>query len=527
VIDPARVFDILPTLHLSGGQLVDLATETSGDTPRIDSTDPLAAARLAVEHGARWIHVINVDATFDPEAGHDWGLLAELCTLPVKVQYGGGISHAGNIDKAIAAGVSRVLLNTVATRSPEVVSDAIIQHGRERFAVAITTHPEGGLATSAASEWQAVGGQQALTLAIQMSQLGITTLVHSRVEPDGTMSGTELDSSCELAELSGMDVIVGGEVRDIDDVVACYNSPGITGVLIGKALQTGKIGLGEALDETRATLAFESGMPTWKEAQQTLEVRLRRALTRRFLAEHLSKTDGLRVLDAGGGNGIDSIALAEAGAHITVVDRSAAMLQDLDATAEAAGLQHRVSAHKLDIREISTQFDKHAFDLLICHNVIQYSSEWEAMLESMLAPLRSGGRLSLVVRNWFAEPYRINIDEQDAGELPAMFERVRGPSRVFDTDVLFFSAPFLLDWFSSRGYEILAHNGLLCRHAELPLAESPGAEQLVLEKLEALESMMGQRSPYRDTARYVQIIARKRFRPPGVAHELQGKPQFD
>lgn len=30
-----------------------------------------------------------------------------------------------------------------------------------------------------------------------------------------------------------MDVIVGGEVRNLQDVIACYNRPGITGVLIG------------------------------------------------------------------------------------------------------------------------------------------------------------------------------------------------------------------------------------------------------------------------------------------------------
>lgn len=210
-----------------------------------------------------------MDATFDPEAGHDWTLLKELCALLVKVQYGGGISHSANIDKAIAAGVSRVLLATLATRSPQVVSEAIIKHGRECFAVAIATGLDGDLVTPGWAGgldcgWEE-GGKQALTLAIQMYQLGINTVVHSRVEPDGTMSGTDIESSRALADLSGMDVIVGGEVRDLNDVVSCYNSPGITGVLIGKALQTGKIGLGEALDETRATLAFESGMPGWKD----------------------------------------------------------------------------------------------------------------------------------------------------------------------------------------------------------------------------------------------------------------------
>ena len=504
---PVRNFDILPALHLSQGRLVDLAAENSNDEPVLDDdTDQLSAARQAIEHGAQWLHVINVDTSFDPTAKHDWALLEQLCRLPVKVQYGGGLGGQENIDKAIAVGVSRVLLNTLAIRSPEVVSEAIIKHGRERFALAINTSPEGDVV---GGDWDAVGGLNALTLAVQMYHLGITTLVHTRLEPDGTMSGTDLDNSCELAELSGMDVIVGGEVRNLEDVVACYNRPGITGVLIGKALQTGRLGLGDALDETRATLAFESGVPRWKEEQQTLRVRLHRSLSQAFLMRHIPDLDGLRVLDAGGGNGHASLPIAQSGGIVDVVDRSMAMLHDLKTTAEASGMQDRITAHERDIRSIGELFEANTFDLLICHNVIHYSPAWEELLISMITPLKVGGVLSLIVRNWYAEPYRIDVDTHTAERLPTLLERTRGPSRVFDADVLFFTSVFLTEWLQKQGFALLGDYGLLCRPGEIPAAEGPGGEQLLLTKLHALESAMGERAPYRHTARYLQIIARK------------------
>lgn len=504
---PVKNFDILPALHLSQGRLVDLSADTSSEEPVLDDdTDGLSAARHAIEHGARWLHVVNVDTSFDSTASHDWALIEKLCQLPVKVQYGGGLGSTENIDKAIAAGVSRVLLNSLAITSPQVVSAAIIKHGRERFALAITTSAEGAVV---GRDWEAVGGLNALTLAVQMYRLGITTLVHARLQPDGTMSGTELDNSCELAELSGMDVIVGGEVRDLEDVVACYNRPGITGVLIGKALQTGKVGLGDALDETRATLAFESGMPRWKEEQQTLRVRLRRSLSHGYLMRHISDLNGLRVLDAGGGNGQASVPLAQAGANIDVVDRSMAMLQDLTSTAEANGLQDRISAHGNDIRSIHNLFEANTFDLLLCHNVIQYSPAWEELLVSMSAPLKAGGVLSLVVRNWYAEPYRIDVNSHTQQELPTLLERTRGPSRVFDADVLFFSAGFLREWLEKQGFEVLGDYGLLCRPDEVNNTEGAGSEQALLEKLMALESSMGELFPYKHTARYLQIVAKK------------------
>ena len=91
----ARNFDILPALHLSQGRLVDLAADTSSDEPVLDDdTDQLAAARHAIEHGAQWLHIVNVDTSFDPAAKHDWSLIKQLCQLPVKVQYGGGLARA-------------------------------------------------------------------------------------------------------------------------------------------------------------------------------------------------------------------------------------------------------------------------------------------------------------------------------------------------------------------------------------------------------------------------------------------------
>ena len=503
---PARTFEILPALHLSQGRLVDLTVESVGKKPLLADTDPLAAAHQAIEHGAHWLHVINVDTVFDSAAKHDWDLLEQLCRLPVKVQYGGGLAVAENIDRALEIGVSRVMLNTVAIKSPEVVSALIMKHGRERFALSITASAEGDVVDP---NWEAVGGLTALTLAVQMSQLGITTLVHSRIQPDGTMIGSDLDHSCELAEFSGMNVIVGGEVRSLEDVVECYNRPEISGVLIGKALQTQRFGLGEALDETRATLAFEAGVPHWKQEQQTIRVRLLRALARTYLTRHVTRPEGLRVLDAGGGNGLASLPMAEAGAEVDVVDRSVAMLSDLEATADEKGLHDRMRGHRHDIRDISEQFESGTFDLLICHNVIQYSPAWEELLVSMSAPLKSGGVFSLIVRNWFAEPYRIDVADHDAEALPALLDRTRGPSHVFDADVLFFSAGFLREWLEAHGFDVLDDYGLLCRSNDYPKVRGAKKQQALFEKLESLETAMGERKPYKQTSRYLQIVARK------------------
>ena len=502
----SATFDIFPALHLVGGRVVDLAPEQPGHGRVLHDHDPLATARRWIEQGTSWINVVNVDASFDEDASHGWPLIEKLCELPVKVQYGGGMRTAEDIGWAMRVGVSRVMIGTAAVESPQLVYDAIVEHGRERLALAITTGPEGEVMTHG---WQWAGGLQAIALAVQMYRLGITTAVHTRLERDGSMSGADLESSSELASLSGMNVIVGGEVRDMDDLVACYNRPGITGVLIGKALQTGAIELATALAETRATLAFESGLPRWKQEQLTLKARLRHRLTLGYLFRHLPDPAGLRVLDAGSGTGDDALVLARAGARIDVLDRSLAMLADLRESAERAGVGSLVTEHAADIREVPRRFAAGTFDVVFSHGVIQYSADWERLLEATIAPLAEGGLLSLITRNLHAEPYCIDPDGYDAAELPTVLERTSAPSRVFDADVLLFTASYLKTWLGGKGFEIVGDYGLICRHI-LPEPQSPGEERAVLEKLGTLESAMGERSPFRDTARYLYIVARRR-----------------
>ena len=502
----SAAFDVYPALHLRGGRLVDLSPGSGDVAPGLDERDPLAMARHWIAQGARWLHVVNVDAAFDEEASHGWTLLEALCDLPVKVQYGGGLRSAEDIGWAVRAGVSRMLLGTAAVESPRLVSDAIAAHGREHFGLALTTDAAGEIVTHGS---RPSPGLHALALAVQMKRLGISLATHMRLEPDGSMTGTDIDSSRELASLSGLDIVVGGEVRDLEDVVACYNHPGITGVLIGKALQSGRIDLGTALSETRATLAFESGLPRWKAAQSTLRVRLRHALAQRFLARHLPPLEGLAVLDAGGGTGTDSLPLAAAGARVDLVDRSLPMLQDFTASAERIGAGHRVVTHRQDIREIRRHFAPDTVDLVLAHGVIQYSDDWESLLASMIAPLRRGGLLSLITRNLHAQPFAADLDAFSAHELPELLDRTRGPSMIFDTDVRYFSAAWLAGRLDELGFEVVGNHGLICRH-HLPENALEGGGQALFDKLVALESAMGTRSPYREIAQHVHLVARRR-----------------
>lgn len=498
-------FEIFPAMHLIDGQPIDFTQDDSSVSAIIEHQDPIDTAKFWIEQGARWIHIVNVDACFDRDASHNWRLLEKICQLPVSVQYGGGIRTADDIRWALDIGVSRLLLNTAAVENPELIAEAVMEHGTEKLGLAINTTPEGEVLTR---RWQPVGGLEAVTLGVQMYHLGITTAVHSRINPDGTMSGADLEVSRQLAQLTGLNIIVGGEVRDMNDVLSCYNEPGISGVLIGKALHSGKINLAKAIKETGQKIAFETGLPKWKQDQQSMKAEVRYRLAHRYLLEHIKPTADMRVLDAGGGNGIESLKLANLYSHVDLVDQSSAMLQDFHQLAEAAGSHTPVNTHNLDVLDIGKHFDPDSFDTVLCHNVIQYSDEWEAMLESVIKPLKVGGVFSLITRNQYSEPYRVNLDDYEAENLPDILHKTAGMSGVFESDLIFFTAPFLVEWLTSHGFEIEAVYGLLCLNRH-PAYLQRVDDAITAQKLETLEFEMGKRDPYRNTAYYIQIIARK------------------
>ncbi len=492
-------------MHLKNGKSFDF-TENGQDKSTVpDLLEPVACAKYWIEQNAKWIHVMNVDAAHNEDASHNWSLVERICELPIYVQYGGGIRTMEDIDWAIRIGVTRVLINTAAVENPKMVAQAVAKHGSERFALTINTDPKGDVMTHG---WSMAGGLKAVTLGVQMYHLGITTAVHSRIQPDGSMSGADLEVSKELAQLTGLNVIVGGEVRDMDDVVECYNHQGINGVLIGKALHTGKIDLKRALSATSRKLAFESGLPQWKQEQQTLKGQIRYELSAQNLFNHLPNDKLLRTLDAGGGNGMDSLRLAKIGYPVDLVDTSLSMLQDLQINADQLGVGNTLKTHSFDIREIKKRFPAESFDLLLCHNVIQYSDDWEDLLVSMLAPVASGGIVSLMTRNKHAVPFDAELDDYELDELPALLDEPHGKSGVFDSDISFFTAAFLSHWLEQHGFSAIADYGVFCLYNHYSVSTRYD-DAATVAKLLTLEKHLGDKTPYKDTARYIQILARK------------------
>jgi phosphoribosylformimino-5-aminoimidazole carboxamide ribotide isomerase len=237
-------FTIYPAIDLRHGRVVRLEY---GDPKRqtVFSDDPVVVARSWIDQGATWLHVVNLDGAFDEAGRQNWELLPQLATLGAKLQFGGGLRQMEDIERALDAGVSRLILGTAAVKSPALVAQTVERYGPGLVAAGLDA--KGGQIKIRG--WRSDTARSALDLARQMAGLGLRTAIHTDIARDGVLTGVNAAASAALARHSGLDVIASGGVASPEDVrqTKTMMGDGVCGVIIGRALYDGRVDLAQAI----------------------------------------------------------------------------------------------------------------------------------------------------------------------------------------------------------------------------------------------------------------------------------------
>ena len=167
-----------------------------------------------------------------------------LAAVDIPVELGGGIRTMENIDEVLKLGVRRVILGSVAVRSPELVKEACAKYG-DRIVVGIDA--KDGIV--AVDGWGVSGNVEATALAKEMKKAGVKTIIYTDISRDGTLAGVNVEATAKLARESGVNIVASGGVKSIDDIKALkpYEKDGIEGVIVGKSIYMGTLDLAEAI----------------------------------------------------------------------------------------------------------------------------------------------------------------------------------------------------------------------------------------------------------------------------------------
>ncbi|MBQ2114238.1 MAG: 1-(5-phosphoribosyl)-5-[Selenomonadales bacterium] len=226
---------------IRGGKCVRLL-EGRFDQETIFADRPADMAIKWEAQGGKYLHIVDLDGALQGKPVNLDAIRDIIANVSVPVQLGGGIRNLESIEAWLDAGVDRVILGSIAVKDPDLVKEACRQFG-ERIVVGIDA--KGG--EVAVEGWGISGGVQATELAKRMADVGVARIIYTDISRDGTLSGVNVESTVELARAAGIPVIASGGVAGMDDVYRVAASPEIEGMIIGKALYTGKIDLKAAL----------------------------------------------------------------------------------------------------------------------------------------------------------------------------------------------------------------------------------------------------------------------------------------
>lgn len=240
-------FTIYPAIDLRSGQVVRLL---QGDPTRQTTyaTDPAVIARRWLAAGARWLHVVDLDAAFgDPASANAQALSAILQAAhtwnpPAQVQFGGGLRSIQAIEEALQAGVSRAILGTLLVDDPGLVQQAVARFGESCLGLALDARA--GMVQ--VRGWQDSSGLPAIELARLAYDLGIRCALYTDIARDGRAVGANIQATARLQQESGLALIASGGAASLEDVRQA-RAQGLAGIILGRALYDGRIQLEEAL----------------------------------------------------------------------------------------------------------------------------------------------------------------------------------------------------------------------------------------------------------------------------------------
>ncbi len=234
------MIDLYPAIDLLGGRVVRLRQGDYADET-VYGDDPVAVARDFAASGARWIHVVDLDAARSGDAVNRPVVAAIAAALAgvAKVQTGGGVRSVDDARELADAGVARVVMGSAAVSNP-----ALVEAASELVAVAVgLDHRDGDVAVHGWTEGSGLALDDAYALFPTADVFVITDIGR-----DGMLVGPDIDGLSRSAELAGAPVIASGGVSSLDDVVALMRIANLGGVITGKALYEGRFTVGEALD---------------------------------------------------------------------------------------------------------------------------------------------------------------------------------------------------------------------------------------------------------------------------------------
>lgn len=229
-------FTVIPAVDLLGEAAVRLER---GEFDRVVAreADPVALVERFVEAGARLLHVVDLDGARSGRTRPELVRRLAAVASPARIQASGGVRSPRDAERLLEAGAARVVVGTAAFAAPDALERyAAALDGRLVVAVDVRA---GRVVTGGWSQETELTAEEA---AERCAAAGVSRLLCTAVERDGTLEGPDLDLLARVLARSRLPVLAAGGIRSRADLAAVERL-GCEGAIVGRALLEGRLPL--------------------------------------------------------------------------------------------------------------------------------------------------------------------------------------------------------------------------------------------------------------------------------------------
>ncbi len=208
---------------------------------------PVDQAGKYKDHGFKNLHIVDLDGALTGKTVNLEIIQEIINKFDLKIEIGGGIRSFESIQKYIDTGIEKVILGSAAIKDKNFLKEAC-----QKFPNKIALGLDAKNGYLSVSGWKESSNQLTLDFLKEVNNYGISRLIYTDINRDGTKQSPNFQETSKVAEISNCPVIISGGVSSIDDIKKAKSLKNIEGIIVGKAIYDGDIKLEDLVREIDA-----------------------------------------------------------------------------------------------------------------------------------------------------------------------------------------------------------------------------------------------------------------------------------
>ena len=229
-----RYLLVIPSIDIKNGKTVRVVQ----GIPELDcheyGSDPVEMAKIWRAENAKLLHVVDYDGAIE-HSKINYPIIEEICSsVIIPVEFTGGIRNLDDAKQILDTGICRLVISTMAIENSEEFKRVFEHFGPEKICINLDIIGKEVVARGR----QKKTGISYIEFAKKMTELGVKRFIVTDIGRNGVMGGPNLETSKEIATITGQKVTHSGGVRNKDELLDIQNLMplGIDSVIVGRAL---------------------------------------------------------------------------------------------------------------------------------------------------------------------------------------------------------------------------------------------------------------------------------------------------